>query len=162
MAYGCASSMLIIRGVKGRNRLAGTVLAAAIALGACGGGSSEQVVSEPAEPATTSAVATSEAVAVTTAATAASGSTVAEDPPAATTATVAPEEPVETPTTAAVAETTEATEAAAVPETTQATEPVAVPEGPPVPALTLELEDGTTFVTTEATRPVLYLFWAEW
>jgi len=28
--------------------------------------------------------------------------------------------------------------------------------------LTLELDDGTTFVTTEATRPVLYLFWAEW
>ena len=85
-----------------------------------------------------------------------SGPTVAEDPPATSTATVAPEEPVEAPATTTVPETT------AVPETTSATEPAAVPEGPPVPALTLELDDGTTFVTTEATRPVLYLFWAEW
>ena len=36
------------------------------------------------------------------------------------------------------------------------------PEGPLIPALTLELDDGTTFVTTEAVRPTYYLFWAEW
>ena len=34
--------------------------------------------------------------------------------------------------------------------------------GPAVPAVTLQLDDGSTFVSTEAARPALYVFWAEW
>lgn len=35
-------------------------------------------------------------------------------------------------------------------------------EGPAAPAVTLELDDGSTFVSAEAVRPTLYVFWAEW
>ena len=34
--------------------------------------------------------------------------------------------------------------------------------GPAAPAVTLQLDDGSTFVSTEAVRPALYVFWAEW
>lgn len=51
--------------------------------------------------------------------------------------------------------------------TTGSTEPaqvvaVPVPDGPAVPDVTLELDDGTTFVLADASRPVMLVFWAEW
>ena len=137
--------------------------AAAVVVGAlvaaCGGDA--QGPSEPADPVTTpvtASVATTGSTAEPTstaaepaATTAAPAATVVEDPPPASTTSADPvEEPVEEVVTTTVA------------ETTVVTEPPAVPEGPQVPAVTLELDDGTTFVSTEAARPVLYLFWAEW
>ena len=51
--------------------------------------------------------------------------------------------------------------------TTGSTEPaqvvaVPIPDGPAVPDVTLELDDGTTFVLADASRPVMLVFWAEW
>ena len=40
--------------------------------------------------------------------------------------------------------------------------PVLVPEGPDAPDVTFELDDGSTFVLADATRPVMLVFWAEW
>ena len=40
--------------------------------------------------------------------------------------------------------------------------PAAPAPGPAAPAVTLQLDDGSTFVSTEAARPALYVFWAEW
>ena len=70
--------------------------------------------------------------------------------------------PAPAPTADLVEEPVEEVVTTTVAATTAATEPAVVPEGPQVPAVTLELDDGTTFVSTEAARPVLYLFWAEW
>ena len=142
-----------------RHLVAGAAVVGTIVAAACGGDAQDP--SESAEPVATSAT-TSVATTSSTAApastsgepastTAAPAATVAEDPPAESTTTAATaEEPVEEAVTTTVA------------ETTLVTEPAAAPEGPPVPAVTLELDDGTTFVSTEAARPVLYLFWAEW
>ena len=119
-------------------------LAMAWVLGACGGGTGEQV--DAAEPATTTAPATSSATTTVPPATVAE-----ESPPASTTATAVPQEQPD-----------EEVVTTTAPEPVSVTEPAAVPEGPPIPAVTLELDDGTVFVTAEATRPVLYVFWAEW
>lgn len=122
-------------------RLAALVaLAMAWVLVACGGGTGEQ-----AEPATTTAPATSAAT------TTVAPSTVAEEPPPASTTAAAPQEQPD-----------EQVVTTTAPEPVSVTEPAAVPDGPPIPAVTLELDDGTIFVTAEATRPVLYVFWAEW
>ena len=40
--------------------------------------------------------------------------------------------------------------------------PVLVPAGPDAPDVTFELDDGSTFVLADATRPVMLVFWAEW
>ena len=136
--------------------LAGVAVAGVVfALAGCGGGSDEQA--ESVEPVATSGAATSIATTSATASvgTAAPASTVVEDlAPASTTTglvstSVVPV--VEEAVTTTVAETTVVVESVVV-----------VAEGPRVPAVTLELDDGTFFVSTEATRPVLYLFWAEW
>ena len=50
--------------------------------------------------------------------------------------------------------------AAPVAETTLP--PAAPAPGPVAPAVTLQLDDGSTFVSAEAVRPALYVFWAEW
>lgn len=40
--------------------------------------------------------------------------------------------------------------------------PALIAEGRAVPDVTLELDDGTTFVLADAQRPVMLVFWAEW
>ena len=133
-------------------------MGSALVAAACGGDA--QGPTEPAEPIATSVTTSVATTGSTTQPTATAAepattteapvTTMAEDqPPAPATTADQVEEPVEKVTTTVAA-------------TTAATEPAVVPEGPPVPAVTLELDDGTTFVSTEAARPVLYLFWAEW
>jgi len=39
---------------------------------------------------------------------------------------------------------------------------VATPDGPVAPDVTLDLDDGSTFVLADAQRPVMFVFWAEW
>ena len=36
------------------------------------------------------------------------------------------------------------------------------PDGPLAPNVTLDLDDGSTFVLADAERPVMFVFWAEW
>jgi len=48
----------------------------------------------------------------------------------------------------------------AVPETTAAT--TKAPDGPAAPDFELELSDGSTFVLSEAQKPIYMVFWAEW
>lgn len=141
-----------------RHLVIGVVAGAALLASACGGDAQG-----PAEPATTSVATTGSAAEQTATAaepTATTEATAATDAPATTTADDQP--PAPTTTAAPLEEPTEEVVTTTVAQTTLATEPAAVPEGPPVPAVTLELDDGTTFVSTEAARPVLYLFWAEW
>ena len=125
------------------------VLLIAFPLAGCGSGSDEPAATEA--PATTSPPATSAP---------ATGS------PAEATTSVAIDEPSEelVAATADAVTTTEAVTATQEEVTTTAAAQTAAPApgGPPVPAFTLELDDGTTFVTTEASGPVFYYFWAEW
>ena len=36
------------------------------------------------------------------------------------------------------------------------------PSGPAAPAVSLQLDDGSSFNSSQAVRPTLYVFWAEW
>ena len=46
--------------------------------------------------------------------------------------------------------------ASSVPET------AAAQPGPAAPDVVLQLDDGSTFSSANASRPILYVFWAEW
>ncbi len=147
-------AMMIV--IMSRLRLIPVVLLAMGIAGVACGGSDEPVAPEasltstvPSTPATTAAQPPPASTTAASVTTGAPDVQTSEQPVETTTPTVA--------TTASVPETV-ATSAATSPPATEA--PVA--SGPPVPALTLQLDDGTTFVTTEAARPTYYLFWAEW
>ena len=94
--------------------------------------------------------------------------TVAEEPASQTTTTSATSPAATSPAATSPAATSPAQEldetvvTTIAPAPSAVAEPIVVREGPSVPPVTLELDDGSTFVSTEATRPVLYVFWAEW